>query len=236
MHGALHGTPCALESGRDVHSVFGKPRLAGHALLRCRTRALSSRRTIARPTRETSPSPFGRCAPTAFLDVSRAVESSTARPRPPLLTQPVKAERRARSGTSSIERFHRSGASSPKTLSMPMRSLTALRRGDLTPDSSPRPGGSTPACADPDWVLPVRAPDASQRRDAARSPLRVSRRGGWPRARDLAAAILGPTSVRFGGFGPFRYPVDAALRFPSALHVPASTSSFDFYRYSERGH
>jgi hypothetical protein len=52
----------------------------------------------------------------------------------------------------------------------------------------------------------------------------------------LAAAILGPTSVRFGGFGPFRYPVDAALWFPSALHVPAATSSFDFYRYFERGH
>jgi hypothetical protein len=82
----------------------------------------------------------------------------------------------------------------------------------------------------------VPASDASQRRDAARSPLRVSARRGWPRSRGFAAAILGPTSVHFGGFGPFRYPVDAALRFPSALHVPASTSSFDFYRYSERGH
>lgn len=98
------------------------------------------------------------------------------------------------------------------------------------------PRGSTPACADPDWVPVVPAPDASQRRDAACSPLRVSTRGGWPRSRDLAAAILGPTSVRFGGFGPFRYPVDAALRFPSALHVPASTSSFDFYQHFERGH
>lgn len=137
MHGALHGTPCVLESGRDIHSVLGKPRLAGHALLRCRARALSSRRTIARPTRETSPSPFDRCAPTACLDVSRAVESSTARPRPPLFSYPVKGKRRARSGTSSIERFHRSGASSPKTLSMPTRpsrglATTRQRAGFLT--------------------------------------------------------------------------------------------------------
>jgi hypothetical protein len=99
------------------------------------------------------------------------------------------------------------------------------------------PRGSTPACADPDGVLVVPAPDASRRRDAAFSTLAgAGMRGGWPRARDLAAAILGPTSVRFGGFGPFRYPVDAALWFPSALHVPAATSSFDFYRYFERGH
>lgn len=108
--------------------MFGTSRFAGHTLLRCRARAFFSRRTIARPTRETSPSPLDRCAPAAFLDVSRAVESSTARPRPPLSLHPVKGEKRARSGTSSIERFHRSGASSPKTLSMPMRSLTALRQ------------------------------------------------------------------------------------------------------------
>jgi len=92
------------------------------------------------------------------------------------------------------------------------------------------PRGSTSACADPDWVLVVRTPDASQRRGVARSPFRVNERGGWPRSRGLAAATLGPTSVRFGGFGPFRYPVDAALWFPSALHVPAATSSFDFYQ------
>lgn len=95
MHGALHGTPCALESGRDFHSILGRPRLAGHALLRCRTRVFSSRRTIARPTRETSPSPLDRCAPTAcptesgaFGVVDRSAETAA-------FAHPVKGERRA---------------------------------------------------------------------------------------------------------------------------------------------
>jgi hypothetical protein len=237
MHGALHGTPCALESGRDFHSVLGRPRLAGHALLRCRTRAFSSRRTIARPTRETSPSPLDRCAPTAcptesgaFGVVDRSAETAA-------FAHPVKGERRA----SIRDVFHRTISPERRFVAEDALDAVASFPQPCDHETTRRiphlaPRGSTPACADPDWVLVVPTPDASQRRGVARPPFRVDGHGGWPRSRSLAAAILGPTSVRFGGFGPFRYPVDAALRFPSALHVPASTPSFDFYQYSERGH
>jgi len=58
---------------------------------------------------------------------------------------------------------------------------------------------------------------------------------------DLDNATLPPRSEARRRFAsevsdPLRYPVDAALRFPSALHVPASTSSFDFCRNFDRGH
>jgi hypothetical protein len=70
----------------------------------------------------------------------------------------------------------------------------------------------------------------------ARLFLRTRALGERPRIRDFAAATRGPTSVRSEGFTLLGYPVDAALWFPSALHVPASTPSFDFCRNFDRGH
>jgi hypothetical protein len=101
-----------------------------------RGRSLPVARSRGRPERR--PRRRSIDAPPPLARLSREpLESSTARPRPPLFTRPVKAERRARSGTSSIERFHRSGASSPKTLSMPSRpsrslATTRQRAGFLT--------------------------------------------------------------------------------------------------------
>jgi hypothetical protein len=74
---------------------------------------------------------------------------------------------------------------------------------------------------------------------------RRARRGpscDFPRSvSDLDNATLPPRSEARRRFAsevsdPLRYSVDAALRFPSALHVPASTSSFDFCRNFDRGH
>jgi len=132
-----------------------------------------------------------------------------------------------------------------KTLSMPTRLPTALRRSADASDSSPGPARFETGFRRPrrgshgsvHFVSQRRARRASSPHAALRRCLDgMNARGERPRFRDFAAAIRGPTSFRSGGFGLLGYPVDAALRFPSALHVPASTSSSDFCRNFDRGH
>jgi hypothetical protein len=121
--GRAHGcmarftAPHAFSNRGEFLSVFGKPsspgmRSSDAARGRCLPVVRSRGRLERRPCRRSFDAP---------PPLSRELESSTARPRPPLFSHPVKGEKRARSRTPSIERFHRSGASSPKTLSMPSR-------------------------------------------------------------------------------------------------------------------
>jgi hypothetical protein len=103
MHGALHGTPCAFRPGR-----LGGYRIAGHVLLTNRTRG----RFLPVVDREADPSdvpsPIARCAPSRWLDAtSRRSTCRDRRLHPPR----EKASSAHRSGTPSLGRFHRSGAS-----------------------------------------------------------------------------------------------------------------------------
>lgn len=119
--------------------------LTGHALLRCRARALSSRRAIARPTRKTSLSPFDRCAPTPLSRVGvvdRSAETAA-------FSHPVKGEKRA----SIQDVFHRT--ISPERRFVAEDALDAV--ASLSPPCDDEPTRRIPhlASKDPYRLAPI---------------------------------------------------------------------------------
>jgi len=103
---------------------------------------------------------------------------------------------------------------------MPTRLPTALRRSADASVAHPAPHDSKLV------AQPRRGSYGSVHSASRRRARRVSSCDSTRAVSDLDLATWPPRSEdrrRFasGGFGPLGYPVDAALRFPSALHVPA---------------
>jgi hypothetical protein len=228
MQGVLHGTPCAFGPGRcapfDASSWL--------ATLRCTLeRCLLARHREADPS--DVPSPSDRCAPCRAL---RDRESSFSFGRDRRL-RPPREERTARVDQGRLPSNDFTGAALlSETLTMPPRFAPSFDR-EIVAISSPCPervSTGFPAEECPS----VRASDASQRRDAARSILfRASiSRGGWVTISRLRRRDSPPDVVSLRGFPPSSLAGRCSASVSLRVARSGATSSFDFCRTFDRGH